>query len=201
MHPIRLMNITAFALSFVALSCSVSTAFAQDPIQPISDKQRFQWALQTSVSPARMGGSLISSAFSTWTNQPEEFGPGWSGYGKRFATRIATGAMQNYMEAGVASIWDEDPRYIRRGSGSIGSRIGYAMKMTVLARRSDGSLMPAYARYVAITAASGASMAYRPASERTAGQFTIRIPMSLIGRAAGNSFSEFWPDVSSKLRR
>lgn len=195
------MKLSGLAITFLGLSFCSSVAFAQEPYRPISDAERFQWAFRTSVSPARLGGSLITSGFSTWTNQPEEFGPGWSGFGKRFATRAATGAIQNYMEAGIASVWNEDPRYMRRGAGSFGSRLGHAMKMTVLARRPDGRLAPAYARYIAITATSGVSMAYRPASERTAGQFTLRIPMGLIGRAAGNTFSEFWPDVSGRMRR
>lgn len=194
------MKCSGLALALLGVSFCYS-AVAQTSVPPISDAERFRWAFQSSVSPARMAGSLVTSGFSTWTNQPEEFGPGWSGFGKRFATRAATGAIQNYMEAGVASIWDEDPRYNRRGAGSFGARLGHAMKMTVMARRSDGRLMPAYARYIAITATSGVSTAYRPASERTAGQFAFRIPMGFIGRAAGNTFSEFWPDVSGRLRR
>lgn len=194
------MQLSVFAVTFLGLSFC-SAALAQDPYRPISDPERFKWAFQSTVSPARLGGSVITSGFSTWTNQPEEFGPGWSGFGKRFATRAATGAIQNYMEAGVASIWDEDPRYIRRGGGAFGARLGHAMKMTVMARRSDGRLAPAYARYIAITAASGVSAAYRPASERTGGQFAFRIPMGFIGRAAGNTFSEFWPDVAGRIRR
>lgn len=164
-------------------------------------KQRYKWAASTSAAPRRFVGIGFASAFSTARNRPQEFGPGWEGFGKRAATRLAANTTSTFLEAGVGGLWGEDPRYVRRGTGGIKGRFGQVLKMTVMNRSSNGAYAPAYGRFIAIPATAGISSAWRPASERTFGSTMGRIPMGFLGQAIGNAFSEFWPDITRKVFR
>jgi len=113
--------------------------------------------------------------------------------------RTAGIATQNVMEAGLGAIWHEDPRYHRVG-GSFKRRVGNILKQTPLARRSDGSFAPAYARYAAITGGNFLSNTWRPDSEATVSGAVIRTGYGFLGRLAGNTFAEFAPDVWRQLR-
>jgi hypothetical protein len=43
------------------------------------------------------------------------------------------------------------------------------------------------------------SNTWRESSEATDGAASLRIGLGFLGRMAGNTFSEFWPDVKQKL--
>lgn len=174
---------------------------AQPPLPPLTASGRLLWAVSTSANPSRLAGTALSSAWSTSRNQPPELGPHWDGFGKRFAARAATGTVGTFLEAGLGSVWGEDPRYRPKGSsGSIGSRLGQAAKYTFLAQNRHGNLRPAYARLLSVPAANFISTSWRPSSESSAGDTLIRVPYGFLNRFLGNLFSEFAPDLKRKLR-
>ena len=78
--------------------------------EPFKLRQRIQWAAKTAVSPRRFAGYTVSSAISTATNSPREYGPHWEGYGKRIGLRMSTGATGLMMESMIGALWGEDPR-------------------------------------------------------------------------------------------
>ena len=55
----------------------------------------------------------FTAAIQTAQNSPEEYGPHWDGYGKRFGLRLTGIISESLMEAGFGALWDEDPRYFR----------------------------------------------------------------------------------------
>jgi len=105
------------------------------------------------------------------------------------------------LEASVGALWNEDPRYVRAAGQPFKKRLANVAKMTFLARDRTGGFMPAYARYVSVPANSYLSNAWRADSEANAKDAAIRIPFAFLSRAAGNAFTEFWPDVARFLRR
>ena len=107
-------------------------------------------------------------------------------------TGIAT---SNAMEAGLGSLWGEDPRYFRDAHGPIKARIGHAVLTTFTARNREGKSMPAYARYIAIPGNNFLSNTWRADSEANAKSAAIRSVYGVLGRMGGNAFAEFWPDV------
>ena len=52
------------------------------------------------------------------------------------------------MEAALGSLWGEDPRYFRADGQSFKGRMKNVIVMTFVARQADGTLAPAYARYI-----------------------------------------------------
>jgi hypothetical protein len=119
--------------------------------RPLSREERVHWFLNATAGPKSLGAGVVSAAWGTGFNNPEEYGPHWDGFAKRYGMRLTGIATSNAIEAGLGSFWGEDPRYARAGEGSVWSRISNAARMTALAERADGSAAPAYARYAAIS--------------------------------------------------
>ncbi|HEY7615282.1 MAG TPA: hypothetical protein VH744_00625, partial [Terriglobales bacterium] len=81
--------------------------------RPITGEQRFRWFVNNTVGPASLGAGILSAGLGTARNNPEEYGPTWEGFGKRYGMRLTGVSTGNAMEAGLGSLWGEDPRYFR----------------------------------------------------------------------------------------
>ncbi len=98
-------------------------------------------------------------------NRPQEYGPHWEGYGKRYGMRFTGIATGNLMEGSLGALWGEDPRYFRATGQSVKGRIKNVIVMTFVARQDDGTFAPAYARYVGISGNNFLSNTWRADSE------------------------------------
>src|SRR6185369_13554166 len=123
---------------------------APDPLTPLDGEGRFKWIVKSTVGPVSLAAGTVNASWFTLFNEPEEYGPHWEGFGKRYGIRTAGVATSNVMEAGLGAFWGEDPRYPRAPGQPFKSRMKNVMKMTFIARTHDGGTMPAYARFVAI---------------------------------------------------
>ncbi|HEX7363282.1 MAG TPA: hypothetical protein VF283_22560 [Bryobacteraceae bacterium] len=125
------------------------------------------------------------------------YGPGWEGYRKRYGSTYADTVAGKMLGSAIFPvIFHQDPRYFYRGSGSIRSRIIYALISTVTCRGDNGRLEFNYSRVLGNFAAAGLSNVYRAPSDRRA---TLTLRNGLIITASGavvNLLREF---VSRKL--
>jgi hypothetical protein len=169
--------------------------------QSFTGKERAAWALRGTFGPASLLGGVISSGWGTVFNTPREYGTHWEGFGDRYGMRLTGIATSNTMEAGLGAIWGEDPRYFRASGESFQARLGHVVKMAFLAPDKDGRVMPAYARYAAITGSNYLSNTWRVDSDATLSRATIRVGLGFLGRIAGNAWDEFWPDVKERISR
>lgn len=192
---------------FAPVSSAIAAPQADDePVvvvqkRPLDRDERLKWFANSTIGPKSLGGGVISAAWGTGFNNPAEYGPHWDGFGKRYGMRLTGVAASNAIEVGLGSVWDEDPGYPAAGSGNLWSRVGHAAKYTVMAKRSDGSTMPAYARYAGITGSNFMSNTWRVESDTTTGAALQRTGLGFAGRFVSNLFDEFWPDVTKRLRR
>src|SRR5258706_15505029 len=83
------------------------------PKPPFTDEDRLYWIIKATVGPKNLAAGAFVSGIRTWRNEPEEYGPHWEGFGKRYGARFAAGGTSNILEAGFGRIWGEDPRYFR----------------------------------------------------------------------------------------
>jgi hypothetical protein len=162
---------------------------------PMSESDRAHWVYRSTFSITPMSMSLVESGITTWSNSPKEYGSHWDGCAKREATRIGASVLRNSIEAFAGDVWGENPIYRRQATGSPSTRLKYALKMTVMARRESGGIMPAYARFIAIPTTQVLSNTWRPPSETTAGATTMRIGMSFVRQFIRNTLKEFGPDI------
>jgi hypothetical protein len=122
----------------------------------------------------------------TGFNTPSEWGRGASGIAKRYAQREADVAISNVLEAGLGTLWDQDPRYIPSGREGVWPRARYAIKTVVLAQRRDGSLKPAWGRYAGNIMNNLIENTWLPPSMTTGRKTAWRSGLGLLGRLGGN---------------
>jgi hypothetical protein len=160
---------------------------------PITREERIHWVMSSTLGPARLAGNALVATWGTMENSPEEFGPHWDGFAKRYGLRTSTVATGTALEAAIGSLWAEDPRYFRTSGQPFARRLAHVAKMTVFSVDRHGNTMPAYARFIAVPTNSYISNAWRPDSQTSAGDAAIRIQWGFLSRFIGNAFTEFAP--------
>ena len=154
------------------------------------------------MSPWGFAGRMLNSGLQTWRNNPEEWGAGWEGFGKRIATVQAESMMSRGIEASVRAIWGEDPRYFRSEKKGAGARLGHAVSSAFLTYRSDGARGPAWARGVGIVSSRMITSTWRPHTGRDWWRLAAQpLGTGIIGRVTGNIFLEFGPGIRRALSR
>jgi len=171
------------------------------PYEAITGRERVHWLVKGSVGPESLIAGVLSAGISTATDEPEEFGPSWEGFGKRYGMRLTSISAGNAIEASLGAIWGEDPRYDPAPHAPFGSRVQNVIKLTFAARYRDGHLAPAYARLIAIPGSNALSNTWRAESETHGSDIAIRTILGILGRMGANAFVEFWPDVRRRIFR
>jgi len=167
--------------------------------QPITGRQRFDWFVRSTVGGESLAAGLFSAGLGTAINRPTEYGPHWDGFGKRYAMRLTGISTGNAIEAGLGSLWGEDPRYFPATGQPIKGRLKNVVLMTFAARQADGSSDPAYARYIGTVGNNFLSNSWRADSESGVGDACLRIALGFAGKMGGNAFAEFWPTARKHL--
>ncbi|HEU0119884.1 MAG TPA: hypothetical protein VFQ91_05110 [Bryobacteraceae bacterium] len=169
---------------------------------PLSAEERLKWFGTTTYGPRSLlvGGTAVS-AWRTWRNRPHEWGPGWEGFGKRYGARILGNTFTNGVEASMGALWDEDPRYFRRGEGGAKKRLGNALKQTFMSRFGDGEYRFGAAKATGIVGGAFAQKMWMPDSVTTNRHCLYRIGGGYSGRFVGNLFREFLPDLKRAIKR
>jgi hypothetical protein len=172
---------------------------AQAPYRMISGKERIQWAARETFGPQSFLLGTLTAGIGTARDHPEEYGPHWDGFAQRYGMRLTGVATSSTIEAGLGSIWGEDPRYVLAEGQGFGHRVGHVVKLAFAARNREGELRPAYARYIAIPAGNFLSNTWRADSASHNSDALRRSGYGVLSRLAGNAWSEFWPDVKQKV--
>ncbi|MFN0100868.1 MAG: hypothetical protein ACKV2U_02130 [Bryobacteraceae bacterium] len=169
--------------------------------KPLTAEERVKWFGVSTFGPRSLFISgPFTSAWRTYTNRPEEWGPHWGGFGKRYAARLLNNTVNNGVEASLGAVWNEDPRYFRLGEGSVGRRLGQAVKQTVMSRYGDGEYRFGFARAIGITGGSFGQKLWMPDSVTSNRDCVVRIGGNYAGQFVGNLFREFSPELLKKLK-
>jgi len=175
------------------------------PYYPLTNRQRWEWVIGSTLGPESLAAGLFTAGLGTASDSPVEYGPHWDGFAKRYGMRLTGISTGKTIEAGIGSLWNEDPRYFRASGQPLKIRLKNVMVMTFAARRSEGTLAPAYARYIGNAGSSFLSNTWRVDSQTQVSDACSRIAMGFVGKIASNAFAEFWPDarkhISHKKKR
>lgn len=177
-----------FSLIAVAFG---SASFAQTA--PFTAVDRVHWLVHQNLSPVAILEDVAAGAESTLSNTPKEYGPHWEGFGKRVGIIAANSGVKTVMEAGLGSIWGEDPRYNRTEGERFTVRLGHVVKMAFFARNRAGDTVPAYARLIAVPSGNFLANAWMPDSEAKLSDAALRTGLSFLSRMGGNAIKEFRP--------
>jgi hypothetical protein len=166
---------------------------AQSGISPMTAEERLHWLMRENLAPAALLEDVALAAEDTRVNSPHEYGPHWEGFGKRVGIISANYGVRTVMEAGLGSMWGEDPRYQRTEGQPFASRLGHVVKMTFFARNRSGNEVPAYARFIAIPGGNFLANTWMPDSQATPSDAAVRTGMGFLGRMTENAYHEFRP--------
>jgi hypothetical protein len=159
---------------------------------PLSSKQKFNLAWKTTIDPVSFALNAGSAGIEQAANQFSGYGQGAQGYAKRYGASYADFAIGTFIGGAVLpSLLKQDPRYFYKGTGSVRSRMMYAIANAVICKGDNGRWQPNYSSIMGSIAAGGISNLYYPASDRGS---TLIFENTLIGigtTAAANILQEF----------
>ena len=166
---------------------------------PITAKQKLTIGAKDSFDYPLVMLAGVLAGFGQLTNQNPSFGQGLAGYGRRLGTSYADQAIGNMMtEAMYPSLLHEDPRYFRRGHGSIGSRTWYALTRVMVTRTDSGGRRFNFSEWMGNATAVAISNSYYP-DYRTAGANAAKLGQQVGTDALSQVLKEFWPDIKRKF--
>jgi len=174
-----------------------------DNAVPLTPGQKFRLMFSTEKDPATFGFSMFVALIGQAEGSHAEYGGGIGGYGKRFGQNYADtfdGAF--WGNAVLPSLWHQDPRYFRMGTGTPMHRILYALSTNVRAKHDGtGKWEPNYSNLVGNLISGGISNIYLPAEERGVGSTFEGAFLVTAEGGIGSMLEEFYPDFTSYLKR
>ena len=171
------------------------------PYVPIIAKEKFKIASEDAFDPgAVVVAAWVAGAAQLFhSNRP--FGQEASGYTRYFGAAYGNHVIGDFLTEGLyPSLLHQDPRYFRKGSGSTGSRVGYAISRVFRTQIDGGGTAFNYSRMFGASSTVALSSLYY-AHHRDAEASAVRFGAQLGGALAGNILKEFWPDLSRKFSR
>jgi hypothetical protein len=138
------------------------------------------------------------AGISQLSNQNPSFGQGVEGYAHRLVTGYADQAMGNLFTEGLFPVLlHEDPRYFRRGTGSVGSRTSYALTRIFVTKTDSGGTRFNYSEWLGNAAGVAISNAYYPDTRDWSDNATKLLEQCATD-AVSQVLKEFWPDIKRK---
>jgi hypothetical protein len=146
--------------------------------------------------------TLPGTASDHLRNFPGEWGRGVPGLAKRFGNQYGQFVLSESIEAAVAALHKEDPRYFYSKDVGAGHRLLHAMATTWVNRKADGSGNTiALSRITGNYGAWAVASRWNPQSEQGIGAFVFWGSVGMATKMGANVMREFWPDVKRKFSR
>jgi hypothetical protein len=134
-----------------------------NPVPPLRTEQKFEMAYRMTVDPSLFFRAALVSGFDKAADVGPDYGSGWSGFGQLYGYNAANIASSYFFgNALIPTIFHQDPRYFRKGSGTVKSRIGWALRSQIVAFSDRGTEMPNYGGLLGLSMSSALSAAYLP---------------------------------------
>jgi len=168
---------------------------------PLDSWQKFQLAVNNSLSLSTFGAALIGSSFGQAINRPAGYGQEIGAYSKRFGADMARASSSNlfgtYM---IASVTREDPRFYVKRDLDFGESARYAAARLVITRSDNGKQVINYAGLFGPLAGEALANTYYPKGSRGVESTLIRYASDQGWRFCGNILRQYWPTINKRLR-
>jgi hypothetical protein len=160
---------------------------------PLGSKQKFQLAWRSTIDPVNFAITGAIAGAQQATNTPSGYGQGAQGYAKRYGASYADLVTGTFIGSAILpSLLKQDPRYFYKGTGSVRSRVLYAIATSVICKGDNRHWQPNYSSILGSLAAGGISNLYYPAESRNGAGLTVENTLIGIGEtAATNLLQEF----------
>jgi Carboxypeptidase regulatory-like domain len=160
---------------------------------PLSPKQKFELAWRTTVDPVTFGITAAVAGIEQADNTFSGYGQGAKGYGKRYGAAYADLVSGTFIGSAILpSLLKQDPRYFYKGTGTVRSRLLYAIANSVICKGDNKRWQPNYSSIGGSLASGAISNLYYPAQNRNGAALTFETALIGIGASAGaNVLEEF----------
>ena len=161
-------------------------------------KQKYFYTLGEMFTAPALIGFAIHAGFDQFRNDPAQWGQNPDSFAVRISSHFGRAFVRQDIAFAVRAIDHEDPRYFRLGNGTGWKRTKYAIKNTFIAHNDNGSMMPAYSRFISDYSTPFLVEVWRPepfTASRGLRNGTVAFGLG----SANNLWREFWPDVKKKL--
>jgi hypothetical protein len=143
-------------------------SFVSNPA-PLSAGQKMRLAFRATIDPYQFINQGINAGWEQWRNDYPGYGQGVAGFAKRYGAAYGNVVSGTIVGAGIMpALLHQDPRYLYKGTGSIPSRIGYALFAIVRTKGDNGKWQPDYSAFTGDIAAGLISNSYLPKGDRKA---------------------------------
>lgn len=169
---------------------------------PLTPKQKLTLAFRSATDPFSFAAAGLDAGKSQAEDDFHDYGQSAQGFAKRYAASYTDSFNGTMLANAIFPILlREDPRYFRKGTGSIKRRFFYSVSTAFWSRRDNGSWGPNYSNVMGSLAAGGLSNLYYPSSDRGAALTIERAFTDAAEGAIGSLLIEFLPDVEKRLHR
>lgn len=169
------------------------------PYSPITLKQKYEYSVEQMFSGPHLLAILAHAGIDQAMVNPHAWGSDAPAYGVRAASLFGRSFVRATIGSGIRGLDHEDPRYFYSHKVNNWERTRYAIVHTFEVHNDNGSMMPAYSRFIGDFGMPFLAQTWHPGP--------IDGPKELrsggVGLALGvgmNIAQEFWPDVKHALR-
>lgn len=114
--------------------------------------ERFRRYVKSTVGPFRLGYTAVTAGLAQWGDDPEEWGQGAQGYGKRFASGFGRNAIQQTVTYGLDEALHLDTGFQKSKREGFFPRLKDALLQNVTSRTRSGKRVPSAPRLVGVYA-------------------------------------------------
>jgi hypothetical protein len=177
------------------------TADGSIPFEPISAGHKMNIALKDSFDwPNYITGGVFAGIYQLNNDHPG-FGQGVKGYAHYYGTSYADQVIGNMLTEGfMPVVFKEDPRYFRKGHGSVMGRLGYSLTRTLVTKTDHGNTTVNFAEIIGNGMGASISNLYYP-DEQGMRDTAIRWGTQIATDSLSNVLKEFWPDIKRRLHK
>src|SRR5579862_5380027 len=133
------------------------------PVPPMPARQKFELAFRRTVNFSTFFRAGFVTGFDEAASIGPSYGDGPHAFGQLYGYNVASLASNAFFtDALFPALFRPDPRYFRKGSGSVKSRIVWALRSEVIGYNDRGVEVPNYSRALGFGMSSALSMSYLP---------------------------------------
>jgi len=141
---------------------------------PLNFRQKVSLGLHEQLDPAPFVINALIAGIQTANDSIPGWGTDTAGYFQRYGALTANQASDTILRHTVFPVlFHQDPRYFYKGTGSVVSRIGYAIGTAFVCKGDNGRWQPAYASLAGNLTSGALSNLYYPAGNRQTGIVTV----------------------------
>jgi len=159
---------------------------------PLNAKQKFELAWRASIDPFKFAITGAAAGIEQAAGTPDGWGQDAAGYGQRYGALYADDVSWTFFgDFMFPAMFHQDPRYFYKGTGSVKSRLGYAIANAVICKGDNKKWQFNYSYILGDLVAAGISNAYYPQKDRGAGLTFENAAIGIGATAAADILQEF----------